>query len=454
MTEMTDSGLETLVAKYEAGAASDQNENELEWLNARSAIEAQKDQLTPDQLKRVKKTDLTLLRNIDRVQERVTETLSLADQRAATPHPAEEWWWYLDVLEPLRDDYKLPKPPRPVEQVFSTLFFVLEIVLLAVAAFVLARNLNLIPTPVAPTSTLAPTGTPAPTETLDPVAFDMSKATLYKDKNGVIEMQLPGGWTTQPSTTDRQIAFTYGPSGSESIVIQVALDTPANVYAQALQVTGSFESPKAALEAFKAQVSASGSNVALKWGEVVPTKIGTLDGQGLTVTAPDEPGRHYEFRLAALSNGDLLYVFLQARDSVWTTAEPVVYKMLDSLVVNPQNIPTATPTATLHPLLITATAVQKEIFALTPTNTPTATPTAAGTAQATGAATTGFPATETPAATAASTAASTVEAPAASTATAPAPTATNTATATVPAPTATSTATSTAEATAAATAGK
>jgi hypothetical protein len=437
MTEMTDSGLETLVAKYEAGAASDQNENELEWLNARSAIEAQKDQLTPEQVKRVKKTDLSVLRGIDRVQERVTETLSLADQRAATPHPAEEWWWYLDVLEPLRDDYKLPKPPRPVEQLFSTLFFVLEIVLLAVAAFVLARNLNLIPTPVAPTSTPFPTGTPAPTETLNPVAFDLSKATLYKDKNDVIEMQLPGGWTTQPSTSDKQVAFTYGASGSESIVIQIALDTPANVYAQALQVTGSPDSPKAALEAFKAQVSASGSNVTLKWGDVVPMKIGTLDGQGMTVNAPDEPARRYEFRLAPLPNGELVYVFLQVRESVWTTAQPVVYKMLESLVFKPQNVPTATPTATLHPLLLTATAVQKEIIALTPTNTPTTTPTTAGTAQATPAATTGFPATATPAATAASTVVPTVAS-----------------TATAPAPTATSTATSTAEATAAATAGK
>jgi hypothetical protein len=450
MTEMTDSGLETLVAKYEAGAASDENENELEWLNARSAIEAQKDQLTPEQVKRVKKADLTLLRNIDRVQERVTETLSLADQRAAAPHPAEEWWWYLDVLEPLRDDYKLPKPPRPVEQIFSTLFFVLEIVLLAVAAFVLARNLTLIPTPVAPTSTTAPTGTPAPTETLNPVAFDMSKATLYKSNNDIFEVQLPGGWTTQPGTSDKQVSLNYGAAGSESITMQIILGTSAEIYTQALQVTTAPDSPKAALEAFKAQLSANRPD--LKWSDVTPKKVGALDGQGLSVIVSGEQAAQVEFRLAPASDGELVFVFFQARESLWSTAQPVIYKMLDSLVVKPQNVPTATPTATLHPLLMTATAVQKEIIALTPTNTPTTTPTptAAGTDQATKAATTGFPATSTPAATAPST----VEAPAAATATVPAPTATKAATATVPAPTATSTATSTAEATAAATAGK
>ena len=53
--------------------------------------------------------------------------------------------------------------------------------------------------------------------------------------------------------------------------------------------------------------------------------------------------------------------------------------MIDSLIVNAQNIPTSTPTPTLHPLLLTATALQNQIIALTPTNTPTPASTALAT---------------------------------------------------------------------------
>jgi hypothetical protein len=178
-------------------------------------------------------------------------------------------------------------------------------------------------------------------------------------------MLLPGGWSTQPGYYAGQFVFTYGASGNESIVLQVFLDTPANIYSQTLQITSTFDSPKAALEAFEAQVSASGSAATLKWGNVEPVKVGALDGYGVVVNAFDEPARRYEFRIAPLSDGKLVFVLIQARESMWSVGQPILYKMVDSLVVKPENVPTATPT--LHPLLMTATALQEQIIALTST---------------------------------------------------------------------------------------
>jgi hypothetical protein len=152
------------------------------------------------------------------------------------------------------------------------------------------------------------------------------------------------------------------------------VDTPNVIYSQVFQINGSPNSPKAALEAFKDQVSTSGSNVTFKWGNVEPVKIGALDGQGLRVSVIDEPTREFEFRIASLTDAQVVYVVFQMRASLWDTAKPVLYKMLDSLVIKTENIPTATPTPTLHPLLITATALQKQIDALTPTVTLTVTP--------------------------------------------------------------------------------
>jgi hypothetical protein len=164
---------------------------------------------------------------------------------------------------------------------------------------------------------------------------------------------------------------------------------PAALYEDVLNVTASVASPKDALAEFKKGIPAEST---VKAGDVIATKVGKLDAQGLALSIPasaaqGSPDSEAEVRIATLADGQIALVLLQGRTSVWNAAKTTVDKMIESLVINPQNIPTATPTATLHPLLITATALQKEIDALTPSPTPTPVATGAATAPATAAAT-------------------------------------------------------------------
>jgi hypothetical protein len=130
-----------------------------------------------------------------------------------------------------------------------------------------------------------------------------------------------------------------------------------------------------------------------KFTDIVPVKIGKLDGVGFVLNVPSSAQQSaidLELRAAPLSNGKAVLTFARASGGIWATAKPVIDKMMDSLVVNAESIPTTTPTPTPIPLELTATAlaqqaatVQAQILALTPTSTPAPTDTPLPTQQAT-----------------------------------------------------------------------
>jgi hypothetical protein len=433
--------LERLVALYEEGVAERETSDIQPWLNARSEIEAQWDELTDEQLDRVEIADGTLLENAGQVASRLAASGggSLRDLRAATPRPPEQWWWHLDVLSHVSDYYSgEPGTAKAPPSNFSRILTGVEIIVLVVAIFLLGRNLlpQIIPTP-APTA--APSFTPAPTATLDAAAFDMSTATTFKAVNNVIEVQVPRGWQAAPESPDapNQYQFTYAEGTANTTVLQVVIDTPKGIY-DSLRITDTtVNSPQAALNSLKARWADPQSGV--KPGDIRAAKIGKLDGFALPLSvaaSAQNSELEVEFRFASLPDGKLAFLLLQSSKDLWPRATEILNKMIDSLVINSQNIPTQTPTPTLHPLRLTQTEVQKQVELLTPTITPSGGATRAATGAATGAAT----------------AAATGAATSTPSATPVTPTATNTATTAPSATTVPPTATPSAAATASATA--
>jgi hypothetical protein len=225
---------------------------------------------------------------------------------------------------------------------------------------------------------------------LNAAAFDLTTATTFTSPDNVVSISLPTGWTPSPVTQPGTYQFGFGTGTASQAGIQVLIDEPTSIY-EALGLTASIASPKEALETFKANTP---PEQGLLVGEVLPVKIGTMDAWGVTISVPGNPqsgapASEVDLRATSLEGGRVALVIVQAASGYWTQIKPALDGMLASLVLSPQNIPTATPTATLHPLLMTATAVQAQIKALTPTPTPVVTGTpAAGTAEATSDATT------------------------------------------------------------------
>lgn len=410
MTDSPDAiSLEGLIAQYESGIADVKSGDPTAWLNARTEIEAQADNLNKDQLRRVEKADRELIAKAEDVVQQVASTgKTLAELRAG--RDPEQWWWHLDVLTPIGDYYKA-KPPTRLAQISNAAFTVLQVAVLLVALFLIGRNLGIIPLPATPTRTPFPTSTPAPTETLNPQALDMSTAQDFKGAHEVITARLPAGWRTESGTTATEYTFSYGAETDPSALIQVSVGSADSLY----QIIGVNQSPatsKDALEQFKKSSTDSGSNFEFK--DVTPAKIGNLEGFGLVFTIPPGPqagpaGSVVDIRYAQAQGGKLARLIIQARGTVYEPMQAVIDEIANSVTINAQNIPTPTPTATLHPLLMTATFVQRQILDLTPSPTPTLTPTVTPTLAATAGATGEATAAATSAATSEATAAATVE---------------------------------------------
>ncbi len=384
--------LETLVDQYETGVENREGDAR-SWLTARSELEAAWEQLAPEQAERVRAADSTLIQNAGEVASQIaaSESGSLSSIRTAQSIPTDQWWWYLDVLSHVSDEYGAG-PEKGQSSIWAKLLTAVEVVVLIIAIVLLARNI--LPAPATPTATVAPSWTPAPTDTPNPAAFDMSTATVFKAPNDILEIQLPGLWQNQPSQQPDVYVFTYGSGTQSETLLQVAIGTAKDLYDNVLHLTSSVDSPQAALDAFKknneAQASAAGGG-GLAFGNTHPVKVGKLDGSGLQITVPGNgqgPDSEVEIWVAPLPNSDkVAMVIMQGPSAIWSTAQPTLYKMVASLVLNPQNIPTPTPTPTLHPLRLTQTAVEQQIEALTPSPTPTGAATGAATGEATGAAT-------------------------------------------------------------------
>ncbi len=393
--------LDSLIEKYEAGVADSGSESGdvKTWLAARSEIESQRAALTEEQADRVADADQLLAQNAAQVAQRLTST-------DVNEHPNSEWWWHLGVIAAASQHGVLETAEDAAAATVqgigrfltgSNLFTVLEVIVLIVAVVFLARNLGLFAPGPTPTPTPFPTETPTITPTVNAAAFDMSAATPYKADGDVLEMSVPAGWQTTaqpPSGGQYSYAFTYGGTGPQDapLLLQVQFSDAKALYSN-IDQSGKADSPATALQALiDANSSPQPGAPTITFSKVQPIQVGSLAGQGITANLPasaQNPEEHYDIRLAQLPPDKAVYVLARGDVSVWDKGQPIIGKMLDTLVIKPQNVPTATVTATLHPLLITATALQTQINGLTPspTVTPTPSPTPVGTAGATAAAT-------------------------------------------------------------------
>ena len=392
--------LDSLIEKYEAGVADSGSESSdvKTWLAARSEIESQRAALSEEQADRVADADQLLAQKAEQVSQRLTP----AD---ANEHPNSEWWWHLGViaaasqhgvLETAEDE---GAAAQGIGRFLtgSNLFTALEVIVLIVAVVFLARNLGLFAPGPTPTPTPFPTSTPTIAPTVNAAAFDMNAATPYKADGDVLEMSVPSGWQTTaqpPSGGQYAYTFTYGGTGPQDalLLLTVQFSDAKSTYA-GMDPTGKADSPATALQALiDANSNPQPGAPTITFSKVQPIKVGTLDGQGIIADVPASaqgPEAHYDIRLAALPPDKVISVQARGDVSVWDKGQPIIGKMLDTLVIKPQNVPTATATATLHPLLITATALQTQINGLTPspTITSTSSPTPVATAGATAAAT-------------------------------------------------------------------
>ncbi|MCC7450092.1 MAG: hypothetical protein IT324_21925, partial [Anaerolineae bacterium] len=248
-------------------------------------------------------------------------------------------------------------------------------------SFILIAKGERLPTPtVTPTQvvTRAPTRfvtrTPLPTRTAAPLPpLTMDNATTYKSEDGVIEMQLPSAMETRP-VRQGTYQFYYGDPNRPRAGMSIIIGPADTLYQGVFGLRRVPESPKAALEAFKDSIPAT---VGVKITEPAPTKIGTLDAYGAILSIPATSvlaALETDIRIAVLPDNQIVITAAFSETPSISRIRPILNQMLDSLVINPPKLPTATAVSTLHPLLITATALQTEIRGLTPgarTRTPT-----------------------------------------------------------------------------------
>src|SRR5450432_117356 len=401
--------LESLVAQYEAGIAEHETSDAKTWLAARGEIESQYDALTPEQAARVEVADGELVENAGPIAAHLAGTPggSLRDMRQASPHPPEQWWWYLDVLSHVSDHYEAAEA-KPAASMTARLLTIVELVVLAVAIFLLVQRF--LP-PAAPASpTLLPTVTSGPTATPNASAYDVSSAVVLKGGNDVVEIKLPKSWQASPPDQPNTFAFFVGDSQAPNASIQITVDTLSNM---AQSIIGPGKTVTTIADLLKQYHDGLVSQVTpdTKMTDIAAAKIGTADGSGFVVTVPtsaSQPGLVVDIRMAQLAGDQIAFTFVRVNQSDWDKAQSAVTAILASIVLNPTAIPSATPTATFHPLELTATdarhqydltatSIQADINTLTPTATPLPTeqataPPAAGTQAvpaATPAATTG-----------------------------------------------------------------
>ncbi len=220
---------------------------------------------------------------------------------------------------------------------------------------------------------------PAPAPTVNTASFDFGTAKLYKSDGDILEIKVPAGWQTTanpPSNGTISFAFTYGGSGPQDapLLLQIQISDEKLLYAT-IDQNGKANSPATALQALiDANSTPQPGSATITFSKVQAAPIGTLKGQSITASLPassQNPEEHYDIRLAQLPPDMAVYILARGDASIWSKGQPIIDKMIDSLVIRTKNIPTPTSTATLNPLFITATALQVQIGKLTPTDTPT-----------------------------------------------------------------------------------
>jgi hypothetical protein len=204
---------------------------------------------------------------------------------------------------------------------------------------------------------------------------------------------LPKGWKAAPETEKNRFLYSFGDESNPTASIQLIIDSPEQVYSQALGLTTPPADAAAAFDALR-----KSANAQFKFGPTTDSKIGTLDAKAMTVSIPgsaQSAAVELDVRAATLEGGKLAFVIMQSAADRSQQLLPLLNQILGSVKINLGNIPTATPSNTPHPLELTATAIEgmaatnrAQILALTPSPTPvpSVTPVGGATAAATEAA--------------------------------------------------------------------
>jgi len=202
--------------------------------------------------------------------------------------------------------------------------------------------------------TETPTPTPAVEPTLDPSGLDFSTAKLYTADNDIFELQVPGGWTenvivNRPDFFVAVISYGDSPAVPPGFV-SISIGSPNNIFrtTDGSTITLPEEALKSLIASQTKATPRPGAPV-ITWGDVTAAKLGKLDAFTVTASVGPYAQSPHDTRLrawaATLSDGLVAEVSAQAYSSIYEQAQPTLNKMIDSLVLNGQNLALPTPTA-------------------------------------------------------------------------------------------------------------
>ncbi len=218
-----------------------------------------------------------------------------------------------------------------------------------------------------PNATLPPpTRTPQSKSTLAPASgngLDMRGATTFKAFGGAFQIKLPQGWQSAPSDRTNRLAFYFGDLQNPDVSIQLSIDTLGNITTDLLGANKSVTTPIDLLEQYRTLIRGQLPTEA-RMSDIVPEKIGNLNGIGFLVTVPTaagKPGLVVDVRMAQIAVTRVIFSFARVTEAKSKQFQPTIEAMVNSIVLDSMGIlkatvvPPSTPSATDASILPTAT---------------------------------------------------------------------------------------------------
>lgn len=197
---------------------------------------------------------------------------------------------------------------------------------------------------VAGTSTQATAqtdATPTSTATLDPAGLDPSSMTTFVSKTKAFEFQIPKGWSTVFENSQGG-TFDYGAGATFAFNVgnaKALLGLPADV-----------DSPQAAMDSWIKDAAPTLGWKAKNISDPFAVKTSQYEGIGVTYTTNLEKiTAHWELWILGLTKDKVAVLLMGADQAIWEKAKPIFEKMVNSLILHPLAINTATPTASTTP---------------------------------------------------------------------------------------------------------
>ncbi len=198
---------------------------------------------------------------------------------------------------------------------------------------------------------LQATAAPTAAATVDPGAFDMATATLYTSPDKVISLKLPTGWQRYAKDPVGTYTFFLAPPNFNDDLSQIVaslrifVGDPAVLYKEQYEITTVVTSPKEFLQAL---TKTSGIPASTEISEISDAQIGPYKGNAMLFTfKADTPASIYNVRVANIAPQQVAIFGVQTNLDQWAAVQPVIDKILDSVTVKPELLPTLTPTPPL-----------------------------------------------------------------------------------------------------------